>query len=114
MTDVIESSVVTWTFLRVRALCDVFINLVAGEIHALIGENGAGRPTMVKIIIGFGALSGLVQRLPWAGAATWVNHTAGGGSSNTGSYWGAEQGRSNRSGAFTTTMDRVCAGAGHA
>jgi ABC-type sugar transport system ATPase subunit len=36
----------------VQALSDVDLNVRAGEVHCLIGENGAGKSTMVKIITG--------------------------------------------------------------
>src|SRR5687767_11974415 len=36
----------------VLALRDVDFTLKAGEIHGLVGENGAGKSTMMKIIAG--------------------------------------------------------------
>lgn len=39
-------------FSQVRVLSDVNFDLKAGEIHALIGENGAGKSTFIKIISG--------------------------------------------------------------
>lgn len=39
-------------FNRVKVLSDIDFDLRAGEIHALIGENGAGKSTFVKIISG--------------------------------------------------------------
>jgi ABC-type sugar transport system ATPase subunit len=36
----------------VRALRDISFDLVAGEVHALIGENGAGKSTFTKIVTG--------------------------------------------------------------
>lgn len=36
----------------VKALKDVSLGIVKGEIHALVGENGAGKSTMIKIITG--------------------------------------------------------------
>src|SRR5437762_3552428 len=40
------------SFGAVRALEDVHIDLYAGEAHGLVGENGAGKSTMVKILAG--------------------------------------------------------------
>ena len=43
---------VSKTFPGVRALHDVSFDLLAGEVTALIGENGAGKSTIVKILTG--------------------------------------------------------------
>ena len=40
------------SFGPVQALSDVSIELFAGEAHALLGENGAGKSTFVKILAG--------------------------------------------------------------
>src|SRR5512140_701702 len=37
----------------VRALDDVSATFVPGEIHAILGENGAGKSTMMHILAGF-------------------------------------------------------------
>jgi monosaccharide-transporting ATPase len=37
----------------VAALTGASFHLVAGEVHALIGENGAGKSTMIKILTGY-------------------------------------------------------------
>ena len=39
-------------FAATQALQDVSLDLRAGEIHALVGENGAGKSTIVKILAG--------------------------------------------------------------
>lgn len=46
---------VTKTYGAVRALSEVSFDLLPGEVHALLGHNGAGKSTMVKV------LAGLVQ-----------------------------------------------------
>ena len=43
---------VSKTFGGVHALRDVDFALMEGEIHGLVGENGAGKSTMMKIIAG--------------------------------------------------------------
>ncbi len=39
-------------FPGVRALDEVSMTILAGEVHALVGENGAGKSTLVKILSG--------------------------------------------------------------
>lgn len=43
---------ITKTFPGVKALDDVHFQLKKGEIHALMGENGAGKSTFIKVITG--------------------------------------------------------------
>lgn len=40
------------SFLGVMALKDVSLQVLPGEVHAVIGENGAGKSTMMNIIMG--------------------------------------------------------------
>src|SRR5450755_5136515 len=39
-------------FAGVEVLTDVDLDLMRGEIHALLGENGAGKSTFAKIVAG--------------------------------------------------------------
>jgi ribose transport system ATP-binding protein len=48
----LELTGVSKSFGGVAALKDVDFSLLSGEIHGLVGENGAGKSTMMKIIAG--------------------------------------------------------------
>ncbi|WP_144549223.1 sugar ABC transporter ATP-binding protein [Bacillus sp. X1(2014)] len=53
MSDyVLELRGITKTFPGVKALDNVQFKLKPGEIHALMGENGAGKSTFIKVITG--------------------------------------------------------------
>ncbi|HCL02438.1 MAG TPA: D-xylose ABC transporter ATP-binding protein [Lachnoclostridium phytofermentans] len=49
---ILELKGITKIFPGVRALDDVHFQLKRGEIHALMGENGAGKSTFIKVITG--------------------------------------------------------------
>ncbi|HHW00411.1 MAG TPA: sugar ABC transporter ATP-binding protein [Clostridiaceae bacterium] len=49
---VLELKSISKSFPGVKALDNVQFNLKSGEIHALVGENGAGKSTFIKIITG--------------------------------------------------------------
>jgi len=49
---VLELRGITKIFPGVKALDDVYFKLKPGEIHALMGENGAGKSTFIKVITG--------------------------------------------------------------
>jgi len=49
---ILELKGVTKDFPGVRALDDVHFNVREGEVHSIIGENGAGKSTFIKIITG--------------------------------------------------------------
>ena len=48
----LEMNHITKIFPGVKALDDVSFNLKAGEIHAIVGENGAGKSTFIKTLTG--------------------------------------------------------------
>lgn len=53
---------VSKSFAGVQALRDVSLEVLAGQVHALVGENGAGKSTLIKIITGAHAPdSGMVE-----------------------------------------------------
>ncbi len=52
MARVLELQHISKSFPGVKALEDVHFDLERGEIHALIGENGAGKSTFIKVITG--------------------------------------------------------------
>ncbi|WP_397475843.1 ATP-binding cassette domain-containing protein [Pusillimonas sp.] len=49
---VLEASQVEKKFGRTVALQEVSLEILRGEVHALLGHNGSGKSTMVKIISG--------------------------------------------------------------
>ena len=50
--NILELTNVTKNFPGVKALDNANFKLKKGSIHALLGENGAGKSTMIKIITG--------------------------------------------------------------
>ena len=49
---ILEISGITKIFPGVKALDNVRFELLRGEIHALMGENGAGKSTFIKVLTG--------------------------------------------------------------
>ncbi len=48
----LELTSISKAFAGVQALKGVSFDLRAGEVHALVGENGAGKLTLIKVITG--------------------------------------------------------------
>ena len=53
MEPVITTSALTMHFRRCDALTDVDLEIYPGTVFALLGENGAGKTTMIRILTGF-------------------------------------------------------------
>src|SRR5256712_2463306 len=51
-SPILQLTGISKRFGAVQALMDVDLGLLAGEVHALVGENGAGKSTLVKILAG--------------------------------------------------------------
>ena len=53
---------VSKSFGQTRALSGMSLELFPGEVHAIVGENGAGKSTMIKIMTGvFAPTTGTVE-----------------------------------------------------
>ena len=52
MSDYIRMDHITKRFPGVTACDDVSLDFQKGEIHALLGENGAGKSTMMNMLYG--------------------------------------------------------------
>lgn len=58
---VLDMQGVSKAFPGVQALDDASLTVLPGEVHGLVGENGAGKSTMIKVLAGvYGADSGSV------------------------------------------------------
>jgi ABC-type sugar transport system ATPase subunit len=52
MEPILKIKNISKTYSGVRVLNEVDFDLLPGEVHALVGENGAGKSTMIKIVAG--------------------------------------------------------------
>ena len=55
MIPVLEVEGLSKTFTRTRALSDVSLTIDPGEVHALLGQNGSGNATLIKVLPGYHA-----------------------------------------------------------
>ncbi|HYC26018.1 MAG TPA: ATP-binding cassette domain-containing protein, partial [Roseiarcus sp.] len=51
-TPIVEMRSITKSFGPVRALIDVNLRLMPGEVLGLVGDNSAGKSTLMKILTG--------------------------------------------------------------
>ena len=52
MNKFLETKNITKTFGKLKALDDVNFNLYRGKIHGLLGENGAGKSSLMNVLSG--------------------------------------------------------------
>ena len=52
MTDLLKIQNIRKTFPGVVALDDISLSIAPGEIHTLLGENGAGKRTLMTVLTG--------------------------------------------------------------
>lgn len=66
VTPVVSMDMITKTFPGVKALDEVKLDLYPGQVTALVGENGAGKSTTVKILTGIYQTNGGTIRIDGA------------------------------------------------
>ena len=52
LAPIVSLTAVSKDYQKVQALTDIYLDLVAGEVMGLFGHNGAGKTTMMKLILG--------------------------------------------------------------
>ena len=52
-TPIIQAKRISKSYGRVAALTDISTSVHAGEVTCVLGDNGAGKSTFIKILAGF-------------------------------------------------------------
>lgn len=68
MAEALRIEHLSKTFPGQRALDDVTVEVAASEVHALVGQNGSGKSTIIKILAGY--------HQPDPGGSAWVDGAA--------------------------------------
>ncbi len=79
-TDILSMIGISKSFSGVRALDGANLSVRAGEIHGLVGENGAGKSTIIKVLAGVYARNGgeiIIDGTPLDDVAPARMHAAG-------------------------------------
>jgi len=53
LKPLLDMSDISKSFAGIPALRNASLHVAAGEVHALVGQNGAGKSTMIKILTGY-------------------------------------------------------------
>ena len=85
MSPILEFKRATKEFRGIPAIKNLDFTLSAGEIHAIVGETGAGKSTLMKVLAGVYELTSGDAGLRWPAASP--HEIAGRGARVTASPW---------------------------
>ena len=72
----LSASELTKSYAGVKVVNSASVEVASGEIHALVGENGAGKSTMLRMIAGRSGPTPAPSRSPVRTSAAGVPRTA--------------------------------------
>lgn len=78
MANILELQHVTKVYPGVVALDDVSLSLEPGEIHSIMGENGAGKSALIKIVAGILLIALLGNGMQMSGMNIYYQYVAKG------------------------------------